>query len=472
MTEAISPFVHAEYTGTGKLLLDKSFPCKFSVTQHNSGSILVSLRLTERILRVGADFELPGPCRLEGTTDEGHRVLTSDSLSLLNYDPSNERLEFWARWVDVQVDEQAPDEVRFDVVNLTQRKRVHLDYASKDRSVRFVFEPHADIAERISRLGSHKQQEVLGQLVVNLSAINADTAYSTSDRMCQLMSIGVGTWVNFIATHRFFGGKVVGRRHEERITAPFGAWRPIDVRDPLALPRFVNETARSFQQVYEPFQFAKGVVHTFVNSRLETGPLQIRGVNVVGHLELLMDRFVSQHPEVSTVIDFNEWIELEKVLSKKLDKIRRTSRESLFEMLTKNGMDTGDAKKAASDLARGIKLEFFNRTSFKGKLRAFRAKYQVPLSDDELGELVHHRNHLIHTGGFAPPPSEEKHPEEPDGRWQLKAYVFLLSVVDRTILSLLNYAGHYSDWRTYPPQSKYFPNDIREELDEATPGQS
>ena len=68
--------------------------------------------------------------------------------------------------------------------------------------------------------------------------------------------------------------------------------------------------------------------------------------------------------------------------------------------------------------------------------------WDVDVNDEEIGRLVGNRNNILHTGSFQT--TKESDAVDYSSTW--RECTFIVGMLDRFVLRILNYEGEHFDW--------------------------
>ncbi|WP_420449772.1 hypothetical protein [Candidatus Palauibacter sp.] len=255
--------------------------------------------------------------------------------------------------------------------------------------------------------------------------LDDETVRQVADDLCFLLSVARGTKVQWITEEKLDGsGQVLQRTHGARITKPFTPLAPIH---PWLVPKlcdFLEQTYPRYVARREEYRLNKGTIDAVLDARVETDFLEMRAAKLAIALETFKSNVMSvRFPEDQFVIDRDQFSQAEA---------------GVRDVLIKELRGSGVSKRHANEMSQ--KTLCLNRRSFGSLLRRLAKDLEVRVSHQELQRFIHCRNALVHRGRF----TEDAQSAASRRRSNYGNYAFMLDVMDRFLLRLLDYRGPYA----------------------------
>jgi hypothetical protein len=388
----------ASYAGNGTITLDGGtrVECQFEAGQLRDGTVLLlcSLPISAMV------HQRLAPSGFTGVSADGTQLLAEHFVET-NYLPAlpstpGVYAAFHVRELQAIKSAGAVRHVRFGLTNfnfvgttpLGGELVLPLTLETPARSISVHVQPLPDMHQIMRRLMTLRSVEVTCEMVAESGPCTKEVEYlqHVCDELAYVLSAGRGTKVQWVYMDTYDdSGACLSRLHREAVTKPYSGLSPlhpgVEHRD--ATRRFIENAFRIFASTGTPLRLTRAIIDSYVDARLQTDYLEMRGV------------------KATIVIEMLKWISGG-------DRTRRV-----------------DLKAALASLSRRLGL---------------RAKGRV------LDALEASRNHLIHQGYFycqtAPEPRKYAGLSSP---WQ--EYTFLIHFIDVLFLKLLGYDGPYLGWR-------------------------
>ncbi len=253
--------------------------------------------------------------------------------------------------------------------------------------------------------------------------------------LCYIFSIASGTKVQWVyCIERTQSRRKIATSHFSRITKPFTILAPIDLDQPGIIKRFIEQVYPVYTQRRSTFGLEKGAVDAYLDAKVETDYLEMRGVKIAVAIEALRQIFLD--------ISGNQKFELvlpEATFTPLIENIQ----QEVCRVLADHAIRRSEVKAIASE----GKIGGLNRRSFRYVLSKLCKSLELNLgADTDL--FIACRNSLVHRGRFysksANPTDRARLEPPPDAAHE---YFFLVNVMDRLYLRLIGYSGPYINWR-------------------------
>jgi hypothetical protein len=457
----------AVYFGTGELRLrdGTQVACIFEAAQLRDTTIAL------RCYDAGRhDFDPSIADRFEGVTDDGQPITLSGRDGLrwqIDVDRRHrhpvqdasivfylcDRLVFNR----IRTSDAPPAYAVYGLTNLMMTAREGADVAyrpSKGRHVRFVlvkdgndtiniiFRPLPRIKSRHLSVRALRAIDVTVELILRIDSLDGLDYLNGIARDCSdLLSFASGTPIT-IAYRELTDddGTIREVQHFSGFAKRYVPYPVVDYRSTRNTLRFLSGSFPVYRKLSSALNLRQ-IIRTLSDARQAEDYLQVRGVKIVAAAEMLKSSFVA-----SKLLSISENIipsdRFSEVVSPRLER-------ELIAVQNEGGIDS------ETRVTFTRKLREINRISFQEILAGI-CKYVRLDVDSELQSFVASRNRLIHTGHFL---SESTRREDRRrvrrAGWQstMQEYAFLVDVIDRIMLRLLNYEGGYVDNMTWPELS-------------------
>ncbi|MGH9460943.1 MAG: hypothetical protein ACRD1X_06970 [Vicinamibacteria bacterium] len=422
--------VFASYCGLGRLRgkNGQDAPCSFSAFQLRDGNVIVLWKVLDPDIFWVSD--LNATQSLTGTTDTGAALSATLSIET-NYLPSLTDQEpgvygaYHCRSLDVSV---VPDEVSrsstFALTNLTLKTQaLPITHPLAEMQLR----PIDRYRDRIARLKALNGIDVTAELVVRGTDVHLRSL--AADDVCDLLSLASGTKVQWIArTDYSESGTVLHRYHASRVTKSYCPWPLIDPTHPNDTANFIAAALPVYVSRKTQWGLGRGLLEAFLDARAQADYLETRGVKLAVAMEMLKTAFVSaaNSPEfVRPELEFDDIADkLKKAIKGVLSRWKPAERALVYE-----------------------NLPALNRAPFRNHLISLCFKVDLSLTDADLQLFVRCRNSLVHRGRFYCQTANEKARLKcPPHASPVHEYGWLLHVMDRLYLRLVDYRGPMIDW--------------------------
>jgi len=420
------------YKGEGVLTLKDGFSvsCAFEVGQLKQGNIFLFCDSSEVTL---SPFSTPAH-KFEGTTTQGYTFSTIENITLTDSDAGTH--VYHLRSGTVRMAEQTlPQRVRYGVTNLKISRPLHIQVNHKGMTQQFVIEPvqnHETIMWRVRRLKSIDVTcEIVGEVT---TATSKEILEEVVDNLCYLLSVAKGTKIEWLYRDIYDDqGACTERMHGSRIVKAYCPLSLID--EDRILQDFLEKTYIPYVTNRERYALNQRTIDTYLDAKAESDYLQIRGIKLAVAMEVLKDVFLnlSETPVAEFVTNSNRF---KKIISELKDTIRA--------ILHSNNLDI-------SSETLSEKLPDINRRTFRQILADICKRIDLQLTEEDTQRFIQSRNSLVHTGHYK---SEEKTRGE-DTQPLFQEFCFLMSVLDKIFLRLLEYHGQFID-RRVPSQPNPF----------------
>jgi hypothetical protein len=440
----------AAYRGDGVLTLQdgQTLPCRFEAGQLVTGEVFL-LCAVDRAPSPWPGAPFLRASRFNGLTSDGHKLSADAGLFETNYlpdiprgDPSPLYAAFSAQELRVQLVAGArPATARYGLANFCftgphpTAAALPLELRGPDGPTQLVIHRLPDYRKIKVRLQTLKGIEVTSEVVVDMPPGGDPTPLDrVVNDLCYLLSVARGAKIQWLyQDHYNTTGTRITRVHREHVAKPYGPLAVIDPRDWGAdeTKTFVERAFHTYAARREPFLLDKGVIDAYLDAKAEGDYLQMRGVKVAVALEMLKDAFVQQPGITDRVIDEAVFVQL-------LPTVQAAIAAALQHPVVSRDQVQAIINKAGS----------LNWRSLRAVVSKLCRQIQFRPSNDELDLFIRCRNSLVHQGEFyclsATPAERQDRAPLPTPAAE---YFFLVNVLDRIFLRLLDYDGTYVDHR-------------------------
>ena len=393
------------YKGEGVLTLKDGFSvsCTFEAGQLKQGDIFLFCDCSASTV---STFFTPAH-KFEGTTTQGYAFIAIDNITQTDQEEGIHI--YFLRIGTVRMAEQTfPQSVRYGVTNLIIKHPLPIQVNHKGMIQQLVIKPvhnHETIMWCVRRL---KSIDVTCEIV---GAVTTDTGKEileeVVDNLCYLLSVAKGTKIEWLYRDIYDAqGNCTERMHGSRITKAYCPFSLID--EDRILQAFLEKTYSPYVANRERYSLNQGTIDAYLDAKAESDYLQIRGIKLAVAMEVLKDVFLNlSDTPVSEFVTKRT----------RFDKIIAELKDAILPILHKKNLDI-------SSETLSEKLPDINRRTFKEIL------------DDICKRIDLHL------------PAEDTQP-------LFEEYCFLMSVLDKVILRLLEYHGQYIDRRVPSQPNSY-----------------
>ena len=443
-------------TYSGKGTITKSdrtkLNCDFNAHQLLSGQVILLIEITDSNYQTNLNI-----IAFSGIENGGASITTRGIITEIPYLP-NVPNSFDGSWTgaayyvdEIYVQHQAKNSelrvfkfgltnLKFIGVNKCSRTRCHHDEVQFDlngcipalirlRRVR-------DYKNKIEKLKTLKGIDVTAELVAPpLSSDNFQALKQVVTDLCYILSIASGTkvqWVYCIESNP--SRRKVATMHYSRITKPFSSLAPINLDRIGVIKDFVEQVYPIYVQRRSIFELEKGTIDAYLDAKIETDYIEMRGVKIAVAIEALKQVFLNM-PDSRN----DEWILSQSIFDNVIADIQR----EIFRVLEEHKIK----KKKAKAIASVGKVGGLNRQPFGHILSKLCNFINMDLGSDTM-LLVACRNSLVHKGRFY---AKSADPDEATRIAPLKdakhEFYFLINAMDRIYLKLVGFSGTYINWR-------------------------
>lgn len=443
------PFV-AEYSGVGRLTFTDGHCSEdgpFWAGQAHNGDVFICC---VEDLHALADLNSP-PANFSGQTASGLHLDTCGPLTTTDQSIGS---PIWITVLASQIELTTPEHqditnIRYGLTNFlfcetdVQDNQpvlpLELIYLGKPMAGHICQVPqYASVSRALHAAGGSR---VTAELVIdsNLSEITTSDCDRIAEVLCRVLSIARGTQIAWIyRISRDSTGNPVSYVHSNHVTRNYyGLSLLSDRLDDAELTKMFAETmfpaylARSSQ-----YMFDIGSLDTYLEAKSGEQYLEMRALKATVAMEMLVAGYFSE----SVALPSGQLLD-PAMFNGMVEKLRDSIHCIVLEA-------TGDKEKANRMTERG-RVRGLNQPSLSERVHRMWTAIGLQTSPADADLIEHSRNCLAHTGRFACSPQNRAAWHGADMPWSTPVgeYGFLLSLLDRTILRILNYDGPYIDWR-------------------------
>jgi hypothetical protein len=424
-----------EYEGVGSLDLDsgQTCNCRLRAIQLADGKIMANCFLTE-------DIDLVRGCFRRDNTITSIQGITKDNIEFtlggqLHYtqfrernstDEHNLNMVILASEMTCKRTTINPfQSVRFGITNFEFMGNKFKEYENGGAGLDILTINIADRRIEIHEIPNYKHtiETVKAQRGVDVtseaimeacSEVDLDSSIQLIDTLCKLLSLARGTKINWIYYDCYdeLGRKTLSF-HKNNIAWQFSGLPMIDPRNP-------NETASFIQQVYGTYLEQKDThsldiaIEAYLDAKREGAYLETRALRAAVVMEFLKSKYATRN-DIEFVLPKGRFKKVSRA-------VKRAIKEHSIEM------------SLSDDLLLAIesKVGELNRWSFRAILETMFYDLGIAITEGELERFIKIRNSLVHRASFLT-------------KDYLQEYTFLISVLDRIFLRILNYSGVFLD---------------------------
>lgn len=304
--------------------------------------------------------------------------------------------------------------------------------------------------EALDFLKISKGSRVTCDLIVELDNYNKKLEEIVDD-LCDIMSIALGTRVQWIYYSLNSEEKIVSWKHVSKVTKPCYFTEIIDYRD---LKNFLESSyvalAEKSNLLRHDEGTAKPLINAYLDAKAENDYLEGRGIKLVVVMEMLKDSFTRYKPMTQSIINKN-------CFSSKKSAIKSALKEAIELSVKKESEEKSEQEKVKiiNEIQEIMfaKISEINKISFKEILQNLCDAINLQIDPKDLQSVIDSRNKLIHEGKFLCKADSKKEKytnikDYPQFKDPEHEYFFLMNFVDQCFLKLLHYKGYYYKWES------------------------
>ncbi len=451
----------AEYRGKGKIKTqdEKELDCEFKIIQMRDGTII---SLCNFVIEQPGFFPIADNFNiitLSGETVEGYTISTEGPITVTKSHLSSShecQIIFLVRSLNVRfIKDKDPETIWFGLTNFEFESNFYMDeIPSKGiiipRMVKVIdlrlqgeeviIRQILDYEQIIKKLDAFGKIDVTCEASMEISNIGEiEKKLVLINDICYLISVARGTRVNWIYYKLFSDNTPILMVHQNRITKGFNSSYNLITNDYSEnnIKNFLERTYDTYLARKAQYQLDRGTIDAYLDAKAEGDFLEMRGAK----LAIAMERLKSVYLDAQTSIEIvsNDNSVSEYIIDYNSFKQYRKEIEELL----KSSLD----EKQIEPSKRGKiykNISCINRTSFEDILRSLWKNISLNLDDTSISLFVNSRNSLVHRGKFSCQIIKEK-----DGTFSnepIKEYLFLVNILDKTILKILGYNGSYYNY--------------------------
>ena len=417
------------YSGTGTITIDAAqASCDFSCAQRSDGWILLRCRLRRlsadlASLLGGAVFDKK--LRLSGKTPTGEEFQTGEGpVVKTSVRGRGATLEASVPHAEIGgPPSRGTATLRFGLANLdfigneVVRTRsgaglTRLAIRLPDASL--AIDEKDDYRAVVARIRAERGTDITSELTVKCSARDVDRTTALVDTVCRLLSLARGSLISWFYRDVVANRRVVHSRLRHSVVGSYSGMHAINPWDTTSTNGFVEQAYAEFTRLESAYSLRE-VVHAYCSARGE-GFLELKGLQAATLLDFLCGRLAAEKGR-TYILD-------EGAFKAATPDIRRKLKQVLYEAIP--SARRGDLSEAAGN------VPALNRRSFRRLLSELAQQFSVPLTTDDMGQVVKTRNSLVHAAKYS---TQET--------WQ--EYRLLMNTLDKVLLRMVAYEGPYID---------------------------
>jgi hypothetical protein len=267
----------------------------------------------------------------------------------------------------------------------------------------------------IKLIEAQKGIDVTSEIFVNISpSIDMDSIIKKINILCKLLSLARGTKINWIY-YDFLdeNNNIIYSTHFNNIVWQYVGLPLIDIRNPHDLPKFLQKSIPTYIEKNDKYGLDK-VIESYLDAKRETGYLELRALRAVIVMEYLKGKYSNEN-NLEYIIENN-------IYKKIIPEIKNVVKKQCKLMAISDN--------AVKEIEQ--KISELNRKNFGTLLEYMFKDFHIIISKEELTRFIKIRNSLVHKSSFLT-----------HNYWQ--EYSFLINIVDRVLLKILEYDGLYLD---------------------------
>lgn|GEM_PF-1456327 len=313
---------------------------------------------------------------------------------------------------------------------------------------------------------STKKPKVTAELAITFSShriVNEYEAEHIAHDLCALLSLAKGCQIQWLYWDAYSSdGVLVKSYHWDGVTTPYST-QPLILEHPpnTDIDGFVQQTFERYREVNERgrWKFDQAIGHYVENERriwkfdqaighyVETvssdSLLELKAISLV----VLVDYFTQRYADFAKTTFFVDGTSFDDKRGA-LHKLISCALESLFSAddLILNEFEPtrrkGAKKRIFNEMA--DRIDGLNSRSFKSLLNSLLKELDLEVDEDEVETFVKIRNRLVHESYFL---TQNDFLERSPYGINPRQFFRILSLTSRIILAILQYRGHYYDWK-------------------------
>jgi len=436
------------YKGEGQLTFDSGqvMKCKFKAGQLRTSKVTLLCKFSDV-------HHLRNINSFQGRTSDNCQVSSTDVIMGIPWQEKIEVSDGIQRWAAFSLgklmveslprERKKPQTLRFGLTNLSfipiervngfPRRVLSLRLNTETATYEVVLDPISDYNERLDKVRTTKGVDVTCEAVVNVGdGQTIQELTQVLDNLCYILSVAGGTKINWIYRGVYSSdGSLLRRLHAARVTKPYAPLSIIDPRNPHETKAFIEKVYPVYINKKDSYRLDSGMIDAYLDAKQEADFLEMRGLKMVVAMEMIVWH-------IATVLGMSE-----KILDESEFKKLRTKLKHLI----KSEILQGSQMKKNRCLVYS-KIPELKRCSFRDMLRKIISPENIdlPLPDDELELFIRCRNALVHKGDFYCNTANNRDRVAcPPKSTAVGEYFFLVNVLDRMFLKILEYRGTYID---------------------------
>jgi len=379
-----------------------------------------------------------------GMNFESRGKLLTVSAKLELFSTKSSAITLIAQEVDLQPENKCHAEhCRFSIVNFEfignhpakrimqdgtkQVEHLYLDLELRTPWGLIIVDPVPDYKDVIARIKAQKSISVTCELVAKPSEVTElHGVASKMDELCRLLSLARGTKITWITAEECMkDGKAHRIILRNAVTRPFSSLPLIDPRNPQDTALFIEKVYPSYLKLRDSYNL-NIAIEQYLDAKRETVYLETRALTAVSLLDFLQGRYASPRglDKIASFSD-KEQKQIRLCLKRTMESLRPNIHGDKFKEVL--GEDTlQEMMEKTSEL---------DRRSYLNMLKLWAQDLKLDISEDELSEVKHTRNTLVHGAKF----------QLSDPINKTREYFRVIRLIDQVFLKLLGYDGYFID---------------------------
>ena len=418
------------YQGAGELILspERKVDCEFVAGQLENSKTIALCAIRDFVPDL--TFGLLERSSLKGMTTDGHSFEIDHVLSETSYlpKPNISGTHLALRVGHLRVSRRSRYSRRQLIFLLVNLNGFYPQITFSYRRVKFTLRPIENATVNLKRLQVLRGVLPTAQLQATTRA-SSDRVEEAVDEVCYLLSLALGTKIQWVALTEATGASFwLTRHHYSRVTKRYGTLNAVEPRG-SDISKFLQCFSDGrYSVARKRFGLTNDVIDTYLDAKAEGDFLEVRALKLVVAVEMLKAAYVDIQDRRSLVLPADEFGSKIPEVKAEIKKIFSAS--------------TGQQRKYLYANLLGL-----NRIPFSFQMRQLCRAIRMRLKDKELRRFVASRNKLVHEGHFYcdRATNDEKEKIAPLSS-PVSEWFWLIHFVDRLFLRAIGYEGPYIDW--------------------------
>ena len=416
-----------EYEGDGYITLDSSQTCNCSMkaVQLADGKVMANCILNDNQASLykclNNDDEIKS---IKGITKENDEIIIEGNILITYFNLSDMVVLANSMMLKKNVTCEL-ESVRFGITNFEFLGNKWKEYSGGRGGLDILVVDLPDIKIEIHVIQDYRSimQSIKAQRGIDVTCeaiINVNSKHDLIsvirivDTLCKILSFARGTKINWIYYDGYDGnGDKILSFHKNSVNRQYTSISVIDPRNPDETASFIEVVYNSYLNRENLYGLDKAI-EAYLDAKSEAVYLESRALKAVVVLELLKGKYAKTN-KVEIIIS-----------SCHFKKVKCNINLLLNQQFESMSLPQNSLKEMNTRIAE------LNRKSFRVILEAMFTDLDVKITGEELRRLVNIRNSLIHKASFVT-------------KEYLNEYTFLIGILDRIFLKILNYNGTVLD---------------------------